>query len=61
MLMGLELTGKNNLLPEVGRVKENALQYLRIKLTVWKIKYADMFCKSRGFLSVNSKILLSSD
>lgn len=37
MLMGLELTAKD-LFPEVVLVKENELQNLNIKLTVWKIK-----------------------
>ena len=58
MLMGLELTVNDNLLPEAELVKENGLQHLSIKLTVWKIKYAHTFCKSREFLSVNSKVLL---
>lgn len=53
--MGLELTVNENLFPETELVKDNRLQYLNIKLTVWKIKSAHMFCKCREFLSVNSK------
>lgn len=48
MLMGLELTVNDSLLPEVELVKENGLQQL--KLTVWKIKYAYTFCKSGEIL-----------
>lgn len=58
MLMGLELTVNDSLLPEVELVKENGLQQL--KLTVWKVKYVYAFCTER-FLGVNSKILLGDE
>lgn len=56
MLMGLELTVNASLVPEL--VKENRLQHLSKKLTVWKIKYAYIECKAREFPWVNSGFLM---
>lgn len=60
MLMGLELKAKD-LFPEVVLVKENELQNLNIKLTVWKIKQAHRSCKSREFLKCEHQNLTEKD